>query len=82
MNFTFCPPSLAKKIFDCLLDDKHKSNLSKSFFEKFGTDFHFVKVFFVILPLISIVEIFFFLRLQSIFGHISESIKNTLLGFQ
>ena len=65
-----------------MLEAKHKSKLSKTFFANFEKTFHLVNVFFVILALSKINGILFSLILNKKFGHISESIKQIKFGCQ
>ena len=51
-------------------------------FENFLNLNHLVKDFFVILPLIKIVGIFFCFKFTIVLGQISESINNAIDGFQ
>ena len=77
--FTF---NFFKNRNDSLVDDKQRSKLEKIVFEKLFKTFHLLNVFLVILPLTRTIGMFFFLRLKIMFGHISESIKKALEGFQ
>ena len=81
-NLTFLTPSFFKYFCDSLLEDKQRLNLSKRFFEKLEKNFHFLKVLLVILPFKRFIDIFFLFKFKNILGQISESIKNTIEGFQ
>ena len=60
----------------------HKSNCWNIFFEKFLSNCHFLKVFFVILALISNKGTLLSLIAKIMLGHISESTKIAKLGDQ
>ena len=74
--------NLFKKFLVSVFEEKHKLNLLNIFFEKFLKRYHLIKDFFVILPLIKNIGIFFSCKFKIIFGQSSESIKNAAAGFQ
>ena len=60
----------------------HKSKLEKTLFANLILLFHFLKELFVILPFINKSGIFFCFILCKKLGHISDSTKKAILGFQ
>ena len=81
-SFIFFTPNFSKYFFDSLLATMQRSKQEKIFLEKFENIFHLLKLFFVILPFIKVIGIFFFFKFKYIFGQISESIKKADEGFQ
>ena len=81
-NFIFLAPSFFRYFFVSRFDDKQSLNLSNNDCAKDGKKSHLFNVFFVIRPFKRTMGIFFFDKLLIVFGHISESTKKTLDGFQ
>ena len=65
-----------------LFDEIHKEKELKRLYEKLLKKNHFLKVFFVILPLNKIKGNFFFFISKIKFGQISESTNKTISGLQ
>ena len=80
-NFTLLAFKFNKFFFESLLAARHKSKHPKIFFENCGKNFHFSKVFLVILPFIKIRGIFLLFISVIKLGHISESTRIASFGF-